>query len=141
MKDGKGKWVDQDLEDSEGSGRRALEVDVVTSPALNAGVVRKSTKVTAEAIESTMRERMARILYLFEKQGIRHIVLGSFGTGAFRNDVDMVAKLWKELLCDAEARYSASFENVVFAVLGRETFLKFVEIFGANGSGETQHPG
>ncbi|KAF9012724.1 hypothetical protein BDQ17DRAFT_1498306 [Cyathus striatus] len=34
-------------------------------------------------IDDTMKERMARVLYLFEKQGIRNVVLGSFGTGCF----------------------------------------------------------
>ncbi|KAH9042764.1 hypothetical protein EDB85DRAFT_2139299 [Lactarius pseudohatsudake] len=46
----------------------------------------------------TMRERMARILFLFEQRGLRNIVLGSFGTGVFRNDVGMVADIWFDLL-------------------------------------------
>ena len=109
------------------------EVEVVTSPAVNAGVVRKSTKVTADAIEETMRERMARLLYLFEMNGIRNIVLGSFGTGAFGNDVGMVARVWSDLILEESGRYHRVFDNIVFAVLGRETFSTFREVFGAKG--------
>jgi hypothetical protein len=34
-------------------------------------------------IEEVMRERMARVLCLFRVRGLRYLVLGSFGTGAF----------------------------------------------------------
>jgi len=106
------------------------EVDVVTSPAVNAGVARGSGKVEDAEIDAVMRERMSRILFLFERQGIRNIVLGSFGTGAFKNDVGMVARIWADLLLGEEAKFGQAFDNVVFAILGKETFQKFQEVFG-----------
>lgn len=80
-----------------------------------------------------MKERMARLLFLFESQGVRDVVLGSFGTGVFRNKVSMVAGIWAELLLEDGARYKHSFERVVFAVLGRETFDEFKEVLAPYG--------
>ncbi len=112
-------------------------IDVLTSPAVNAGVARKTLfgRVAGPSvegkIEQAMRERMARILYLFERQGVKHLVLGSFGTGVFKNNVDTVASIWVDLLVGDNARFGKSFEHVVFAVLGRDTYDKFRDVFDA----------
>ena len=82
-------------------------------------------------IETAMRERMARVLFLFERQGVRHLVLGSFGTGVFKNKVDTVASIWADLLVGDNARFAHSFEHVVFAVLGRDTYDTFRDVFDA----------
>lgn len=128
IRDDGGSWLDP-----------PVEVDVLTSPAVNAGVVKRSAKrkdsqaERDQEIESVMRERMARILHLFEVKGAQDLVLGSFGTGVFQNDVGMVARIWAELLLESGSRFEKSFENVVFAVLGRETFAEFQEVFGNHG--------
>lgn len=72
----------------EGAWVEPMRVDVLTSPAVNAGSVRAkmSGGVAVEVeieIERVMRERMKRVLCLFGYKGVRNIVLGSFGTGAF----------------------------------------------------------
>jgi len=83
------------------------EVDIVTSAAVNAGAVRRrngkrvAREETEKQIEAMMRERMARILFLFEQGESRNIILGSFGTGVFRNKVEVVARLWREMLLDS----------------------------------------
>ncbi|KAF8622959.1 hypothetical protein AX15_006631 [Amanita polypyramis BW_CC] len=108
-----------------------LQVDVLTSPAVNAGLVRRNlgdkfgAEETEEKIANTMRERMARILYLLEKEGVKNVVLGSFGTGVFKNKVDIVARIWAEHLSSPGARFQHSFHHVVFAILGHETFKAF----------------
>ena len=112
-----------------------LQIDVVTSPAVNVRAVRRALngrvgKVEETKIGEVMKERMARILFLFEKHGIKDLVLGSFGTGAFRNKVSLVVSIWKELLVAPGARFSNSFDRVVFAVLGRPTFEEFRDAFG-----------
>lgn len=123
IKDDSGEWLDAG----------PVEVDVLTSPAVNAGIVRKSLqgrlqpKLTEERIRRVMRSRMGRILYLFEKEGVKDLVLGSFGTGVFQNEIAMVAKTWAELLSVQGARFEKSFDRVVFAILGRETILGFEE--------------
>ena len=72
---------------------------------------------------------MARILYLFERQGVKSIVLGSFGTGVFRNDVGFVARTWRALLVGNDAPFRASFDRVLFAIVGTGTYNTFVDVF------------
>jgi len=76
-----------------------------------------------------MRERMARILSLFETRGVRNLVLGGFGTGVFRNDVAVVARIWAELLSVPGGRFTQSFDRVFFAILGNRTFVDFGNAF------------
>ncbi|KII95608.1 hypothetical protein PLICRDRAFT_222654 [Plicaturopsis crispa FD-325 SS-3] len=125
--------------DDDGGWTEPIKVDVLTSAAVNAGVVRNSLhgrtagkEKTDVRIRSVMRQRMARILFLFEQQGRRNLVLGSFGTGVFRNDVDVVARLWAELLVVPGARFKESFDTVLFAILGKQTYDTFKDNFYAH---------
>ncbi|EIN06750.1 hypothetical protein PUNSTDRAFT_145255 [Punctularia strigosozonata HHB-11173 SS5] len=114
-----GKWLEP------------LEVESVTSAAVNAGVARNTLfgRVGGQSEEAriaeAMKERMARILFLFEQQGVRNVVLGSFGTGVFKNDVRTVARLWRELLKEDGNRFGRSFERVMFAIIGKQTYDDF----------------
>ncbi|KAI0343448.1 hypothetical protein BDW22DRAFT_1355889 [Trametopsis cervina] len=121
--------------DDHGDWTDPLAVDVLTSPAVNAGVVKRKYpgSEAEEAIRKAMKERMGRILFLLEKQGVQEVVLGSFGTGVFRNSVDEVARIWVELILVPNARFGKSFKNVLFAVLGTETFQTFQEVFVSHG--------
>ena len=111
------------------------QINVVTSAAVNAGVARRTLngQVAGEAEEvkigKAMKERMGRILFLFEKYGIKDLVLGSFGTGVFQNKVSLVAAIWAELLVAPDARFANSFDRVVFAILGPPTFAEFKDAF------------
>lgn len=76
--------------DDEGGWTEPLEADVLTSAAVNAGVARDTLhgrvagKGEEARIETAMRERMARVLFLFQKKNVKNLVLGSFGTGVFK---------------------------------------------------------
>lgn len=63
-----------------------------------------------------MRERMKLVLSIFADQSCRHLVLGAYGCGVFRNDPIDIARWWKELL---EEFFGGCFEIIVFAVLDR----------------------
>jgi len=121
--------------DDEGKWTKPISVDVLTCAAVHAGEVRESWKGSTgrweleDKIKSVMMERMGRILYLFERMNVRNIVLGSFGTGVFGNDVDVVAKLWADLLLARTARFKGSFDRVMFAIMGKKTFVEFEEGF------------
>ncbi|KAG2142305.1 uncharacterized protein EDB93DRAFT_613575 [Suillus bovinus] len=131
------------LKDDAGNWASPFEVDVLTSAAVNAGNVRKKIVDESELaeiekpIEFVMKERMARILFLFEQQGAKNLVLGSFGTGVFQNDVKVVARIWAELLTVKGARYRHSFDHVVFAILGKDTFTTFEQSFKKHYSTDT----
>ena len=121
------------IRSDDGSWHEPIDVDVVTSCAVNAGVVRRYLRQAQtsdeEGIDKAMEERMGRVLYLFEKQGVRNLVLGSFGTGVFRNRVELVAGIWKELLVGENARFRSSFDRVEFSILGNPTYMTFKETF------------
>jgi uncharacterized protein (TIGR02452 family) len=112
-----------------------LRVEVVTSAAVNAGAVRGTLfgrvggQAEEDRIAQAMKERMARILFLFEHQGVRNVVLGSFGTGVFKNDVKTVASLWRQLLREDGSRFGRSFDRVMFAILGKQTYDDFKDEF------------
>lgn len=115
-----------------------------------------------KVIALTMYERIARILYLFHAQGARHLVLGSFGTGVFQNSVELVAGIFRDLLCEpieqekqdtadqdeteqktpscasvssvGKGKFKGAFDTVMFAILGGSTVRTFKQVFeGAEG--------
>ncbi|CAE6354829.1 unnamed protein product [Rhizoctonia solani] len=121
-----------------------VSVNVVTSAAVNAGVVRQQAHKDAEDqgrrvdevalelhITQLMRSRMHRILALFLEQGDAKLVLGSFGTGVFQNRVRTIAEIWAELLVLPGAPFENAFEEVEFSILGHETITQFREVWGA----------
>jgi len=106
---------------------------VITSAAVNAGVVKaklpEASHDEADArIRSAMHERMARILYLLERQGSTHVVLGSFGSGVFKNDIPTVAQVWAELVGPG-CRFERSFVHISFAIIDERTYMVFKEAF------------
>eukprot|EP01006_Ploeotia_vitrea_P024208 TRINITY_DN56963_c0_g1_i1.p1 TRINITY_DN56963_c0_g1~~TRINITY_DN56963_c0_g1_i1.p1 ORF type:complete len:484 (-),score=103.90 TRINITY_DN56963_c0_g1_i1:317-1711(-) len=88
----------------------------VTAPAVNAGVVRHrpSEAPGEERIETNMRERMDRVLYVFQQHKCDVLILGAFGCGVFRNDPAWVCQVWKTLL---ETKYFGCFSHVHYAIL------------------------
>ena len=105
--------------DDDGTWLEPIPVDIVTSPPVNAGKVRRlypHRDGLERKIEDAMYERMGRILALFEMKGATSLVLGSFGTGVFQNDVGMVARIWRDLLIKRDARYRTTFREVVFCI-------------------------
>ncbi|TFY51742.1 hypothetical protein EVJ58_g10405 [Rhodofomes roseus] len=112
-------------------------VNVISAVPVNAMAVRAKHVILPEerglfenGIRSAMKERMSRILYLFEERGNRALVLGAFGCGPpNQNNVEAIASIWAELLVcgdlegpggtKREARFKNSFEKVVFAVPGK----------------------
>jgi uncharacterized protein (TIGR02452 family) len=111
--------------------QKPVVVDVVTSAAVNAGVVIRDMERcdTKQLIRDVMHERMARILYLFEQNRVEHLVLGSFGTGVFKNEVTMVGERWKELI-QPGGRFCRSFRRITFAVIGTSTYQQFKGVLG-----------
>jgi uncharacterized protein (TIGR02452 family) len=94
-------------------------VNVITSPAPNAGAIADNEPERAGEIEGVFRRRIERVLEVAAAWGQRGLVLGAWGCGVFRNDAGMVARLFGEFLL-GEGRYAGVFEEVVFAVLDRE---------------------
>lgn len=88
-------------------------VSVVTSPAVNAGAIAQNEPGRIAEIVPVMRTRTEKLLALCTEQRQEVLVLGAWGCGVFRNDPDMIAGLFQELL---EGRYKGCFRKIVFAV-------------------------
>lgn len=89
-------------------------ISVITSPAVNAGNIKLFERKNVEQIEPVMKQRILKILALAKEQKQEALVLGAFGCGIFKNDVEMVARLFKEALEDR--RFKDQFKKVVFAI-------------------------
>lgn len=93
-------------------------VGFLTSPAPNAGVVRRQDPARAHLVPVALASRAERVLETAVAEGYRRIVLGAWGCGVFRNDPAEVAGAFKALLT-GDGRFSGHFDEVVFAILDR----------------------
>lgn len=92
-----------------------VEASVLTLPAVNMGQVMLKGENVREA-KSVMRRRMKLALGIFAEHKAKHLVLGAYGCGVFRNDPREVAAWWRELLEEGMGQY---FDSVFHAVLDR----------------------
>ncbi|MGM1022752.1 MAG: TIGR02452 family protein [Bacillota bacterium] len=94
---------------------KPYQVDFLTAPAVNAGVVRERKPEQVNRIGEVMLERIRYILSLAAQNGVEHLVLGAYGCGVFRNKSEEVAVWFKQVLVDEG--YRLLFDRIVFAVL------------------------
>ncbi|MCX4966256.1 TIGR02452 family protein [Streptomyces sp. NBC_00654] len=93
-------------------------VGFLTSPAPNAGVIRRRTPDEAHRIPAALASRAERVLEVAAVRGYRRLVLGAWGCGVFRNDPAQVAGAFHTLLRDG-GRFGGHFEQIVFGILER----------------------
>lgn len=97
-------------------------VDVITCAApnlrekplnyCNTGESDVAISITPEKLYNIHAQRARRILDIAAVHGIKNLVLGAFGCGAFKNDPNVVARAYADVLKD----YDGVFENIEFAV-------------------------
>lgn len=108
----------------------------LTSPAPNAGVVRRTAPERADALPAALAARAERVLETAAACGYRRLVLGAWGCGVFQNDPAQVAEAFRAAL-GAGGRFAGYFDHVVFGVLdrtrGETTRRAFERAFGAAG--------
>ncbi|MGW4726391.1 TIGR02452 family protein [Streptomyces sp. NPDC004291] len=108
-------------------------VGFLTSPAPNAGVVRRTAPERAGRLPAALASRAERVLETAAAAGYRRLVLGAWGCGVFRNDPEQVAGAFRTLLT-GDGRFAGHFEEVVFAVLdrasGTPTLAAFARVLG-----------
>jgi uncharacterized protein (TIGR02452 family) len=86
---------------------------IITSPAVNAGVVKSNEPANAAQIIPVMRSRVEKVLALSLLHKHDTLVLGAWGCGVFRNDPSDIAMLFHEALT---GKFARRFKKVVFAV-------------------------
>lgn len=96
----------------------------LTSPAPNAGTIRRQEPDREPEIPAALARRAELVLEVAALHGYRGLVLGAWGCGVFQNDPAQVAEAFRGLLA---GRFAGVFERVVFGVLDpkpatRETF-------------------
>ncbi|NDO47815.1 TIGR02452 family protein [Clostridium sp. MD294] len=102
-----------------------VKASVLTLPAVNMGqVILKGENV--QQAKRVMRRRMKLALSIFAEQKAKHIVLGAYGCGVFRNDPKEVAAWWKELLEEEMGQY---FVSVFHAVLDQSKEQRCIKAF------------
>ncbi|MDA5282485.1 TIGR02452 family protein [Streptomyces sp. Isolate_45] len=89
----------------------------LTSPAPNAGTIRRQEPQRAAEIPAALARRAELVLEVAALHGYRRLVLGAWGCGVFRNDPAQVAEAFRAPLA---GRFTGTFEHVVFGVLDRD---------------------
>jgi uncharacterized protein (TIGR02452 family) len=103
----------------------------ITSAAPNAGAVARNSPDELSRIPDVFRRRAELVLALAADHGHPALVLGAWGCGVFRNDPELVAGVFAELLA---AGWTRRFRRIVFSVLdtsaGQATFDAFRRALG-----------
>ncbi|MCA8990132.1 MAG: TIGR02452 family protein, partial [Planctomycetaceae bacterium] len=91
----------------------------LTSPAVNAGAIKKNERPKIPQIRAVMARRIQYVLNVALENQYKTLVLGAWGCGVFRNDPAEIAELFSESLLN-DPRYQNRFRKVTFAVLDNE---------------------
>lgn len=94
-------------------------VGFLTSPAPNAGVIRRQNPEEAHRVPAALASRAERVLEVAAVRGYRRLVLGAWGCGVFQNDPAQVAEAFRALLGEG-GRFGGHFEQIVFGILDRD---------------------
>jgi uncharacterized protein (TIGR02452 family) len=86
----------------------------ITCPAVNARVALERDPGCRPAIRTTMARRIERVLAIAAAHGHTQIILGAWGCGAFGNDPQEIAMLFRAAM---GGPYRGTFTEVVFAIL------------------------
>ncbi|WP_338791229.1 TIGR02452 family protein [Bernardetia sp. MNP-M8] len=89
------------------------KVSILTSAAVNAGVVKCQERDKIEQIIPVMYQRTEKVLAIAHRNGYKNLVLGAWGCGVFQNEPADIAKIFHDLLT---TKFENCFEEVVFAI-------------------------
>ncbi|MCB1233967.1 MAG: TIGR02452 family protein [Verrucomicrobiae bacterium] len=101
----------------------------VTAPAPNRGAIEQNSPELVPEIERVFRNRIRGVLAAMAAHRHRHVVLGAWGCGVFRNDPTKVARWFRETLLDEG--WASKFDQVRFGVLDRRGLGIFRSFEGA----------
>ena len=105
-------------------------VSFLTSPAVNAGVVKQKEPNKIHLIEPINRERARKFLWIANKENHKTLILGAWGCGVFQNDPHQIAEMFSDLL---KVELANCFERVIMAIYDttqtRKVYKAFTEVF------------
>jgi uncharacterized protein (TIGR02452 family) len=116
------------FKDDEGNTVDKWLCSFVTSAACN---LRNERTIDWDKVRELMSRRIYRIFQIGINHGHDALVLGAWGCGVFRNDSDMIAKLFR----NAMDEWGCGYKEIVYAVLdkpGGPTICTFTKHIGEN---------
>ena len=105
-------------------------VTFISSAAPNAGALKDKYPHDFNSIPEVLKTRAEYVLALAASRGLKHLVLGAWGCGVFRNDPQLVAQTFMQLLGRDEWR--TRFSKVVFSILDSSPNADVVKIFSSH---------
>jgi uncharacterized protein (TIGR02452 family) len=109
-------------------------VSFLTCAAANVGALQKNDPAKLPLVRRVMLQRTRFVLAVAAAQQIEALVLGAWGCGVFRNDPEVIAWLFAEVL--AEPNLQGRFAEVVFAIYNPKggddrNYAAFERVFGS----------
>jgi len=99
----------------------------ISAAAPNARVLQETVPEHVDRIPGVLAGRAECILALAASRGYRHLVLGAWGCGVFRNNPETVADVFMALL--GSARWANRFSRVVFSILDPSPEQGLINVF------------
>ncbi len=103
----------------------------ITCAAPNAGAIADNQRDSTHLIPDVFHQRASRLLGLAAAKKHKRLLLGAWGCGVFRNNPEMVARAFYDLLTN---QYRGVFQEVVFAIFDRtkdsKIYVAFEEALG-----------
>lgn len=93
------------------------KINIITSPAVNAGIVMEKMPDKKKEIYPAMEKRIRKIIQVAVANSDKNLVLGAFGCGVFKNDLSDVARIFKQILL--KENYQKYFNTITFAIFDR----------------------
>lgn len=100
------------------------KVDMITCPAVNRNL---TNKLDPGIVDEIMVDRAIRILAVAAKHNVKHLVLGAWGCGVFKNDPRFVANMFLRLLRN---QFNGAFSSVIFAIPDTKIYSCFDDALG-----------
>lgn len=90
-------------------------VSVITAPAPNSGPFLRDKPEATEELDKTFRRRWRNVLRITRDQGVKRLLLGAWGCGAFGGDPIQASRAAKQAI----ARDGGGIDEIVFAIPGK----------------------
>lgn len=105
-------------------------VSFLTSPAVNAGVVKQREAHKIDLIEPVNKERARKFLWIANQNAHKTLILGAWGCGVFQNIPMQIAWMFKDLLT---GEFENCFQRVIMAIYdktpSKSVYSTFTEVF------------
>ncbi|UOG73171.1 TIGR02452 family protein [Hymenobacter tibetensis] len=120
FRDDAGNWLSQ-----------PVQIDFITSPAVNAGALSRNNPELLPELVPTMQRRIRQVLAIAASHKCEVLVLGAWGCGVFQNSPQQIASLFATAV--AEPNIRGHFQRIDFAVFDpkppHETLSAFEKAF------------